>query len=78
MYSPELLQTLDFSLSRAKFDPPISPSEPGEALIVRPLCPADYDKGDKGICCLFNRSFLQRFIEPSFFKCYQRNDGHTV
>jgi len=45
MYSPELLHTLDFSLSRAKFDPPVSPSEPGEALIVRPLCPADYDKG---------------------------------
>jgi hypothetical protein len=31
---------------KTRFDPPISPNEPGEGLIVRPLCPADYDKGD--------------------------------
>ncbi|XP_021936241.1 probable glucosamine 6-phosphate N-acetyltransferase isoform X2 [Zootermopsis nevadensis] len=44
LYNPDLLR-LDFSQIKTKFDPPISPSEPGEALIVRPLCPADYDKG---------------------------------
>lgn len=32
--------------SKTRFDPPISPSEPGENLILRPLCPADYDKGN--------------------------------
>jgi len=47
LYNPDLLKRLDFSQSKTKFDPPISPSEPGEALIVRPLCPADYNKGDK-------------------------------
>lgn len=45
LYDPELLKRLDFSQSSTKFDPPISASDPGQGLVVRPLCPADYDKG---------------------------------
>lgn len=46
LYDPELLKRLDFSQSSTKFDPAISASNPGQGLVVRPLCPADYDKGD--------------------------------
>ncbi|XP_069681928.1 probable glucosamine 6-phosphate N-acetyltransferase isoform X2 [Periplaneta americana] len=45
LYDPELLKRLDFSQSSTKFDPAISASNPGQGLVVRPLCPADYDKG---------------------------------
>lgn len=45
MYDPELLKKLDFSQSPTKFNPPVTAVNPGENLLVRPLCRADYDKG---------------------------------
>jgi hypothetical protein len=70
LYDPDLLKRLDFSQSKTKFDPPISPSEPGEALIVRPLCAADYDKGGKYISCLskkFLLNLVQMILESQLF-----------
>ncbi|XP_049788657.1 probable glucosamine 6-phosphate N-acetyltransferase isoform X3 [Schistocerca nitens] len=45
MYDPELLKKLDFSQSPTKFNPPVTAVNPGENLLVRPLCRADYEKG---------------------------------
>lgn len=68
LYSPELLQKLDFSQSKTKFDPPISPIEPGEALIVRPLCPADYDKGF--VKLLGQLTKVGNVSRDQFLRCY--------
>ncbi|XP_070576822.1 glucosamine 6-phosphate N-acetyltransferase-like isoform X2 [Ptychodera flava] len=45
LYRPGLLKEIDFSEAQAKFKGSISPSNPGENLVMRPLCAADYDKG---------------------------------
>lgn len=46
MYNPALLLELDFSKSKAKFNPPISAASPGESwLKVRPLQDGDYNRG---------------------------------
>ncbi|XP_023945738.1 probable glucosamine 6-phosphate N-acetyltransferase [Bicyclus anynana] len=46
LYPPDILQTLDFSRSPAKFSPKISAANPGEDwMVVRPLQRADFDKG---------------------------------
>lgn len=45
LYDPEILKRLDFSRCSAKFKPRISARDPGEGLLVRPLCPDDYDRG---------------------------------
>ena len=39
------MKRLDFSRSLTKFEPSISACQPGDGLLVRPLCPSDYDKG---------------------------------
>ncbi|PSN48908.1 putative glucosamine 6-phosphate N-acetyltransferase [Blattella germanica] len=45
LYDPDLLKRLDFSKSSTKFEPQISACQPGDGLLVRPLCLSDYDKG---------------------------------
>jgi hypothetical protein len=45
LFDPEILKRLDFSRCKAKFKPLISARDPGEGLLVRPLCPDDYDRG---------------------------------
>lgn len=45
-YDPKLLERLDFRHADGVFQPPISAVNPGEDLLVRPLCPADYDRGE--------------------------------
>ncbi|XP_077994172.1 glucosamine 6-phosphate N-acetyltransferase-like [Glandiceps talaboti] len=45
LFRPGLLKEIDFSKVHAKFKPPVSPTNPGEDLVMRPLCPADFDKG---------------------------------
>ncbi|KAL7862490.1 hypothetical protein SRHO_G00139310 [Serrasalmus rhombeus] len=45
LFDPSLLQDLDWSSNMVSFSPPVSPSQPGEGLVLRPLCPADLDRG---------------------------------
>ncbi|XP_067116519.1 glucosamine 6-phosphate N-acetyltransferase [Osmerus mordax] len=45
LFEPSLLQELDWSSNTVSFSPPISPSQPGESLHLRPLCTADINKG---------------------------------
>lgn len=46
LFEPSLLQDLDWSSSTVSFSPPISPSSPGEGLVLRPLCMADFNRGE--------------------------------
>ncbi|MBN3326257.1 GNA1 acetyltransferase, partial [Atractosteus spatula] len=45
LFDPLLLQELDWSANTVPFSPPISPSQPGEGLVLRPLCTADLNRG---------------------------------
>ena len=45
LYDESLLGQLDFTNTKAKFNPPISATEPGPGLAVRPLRTGDYDRG---------------------------------
>lgn len=45
LFDPGLLKELDWSENTVQFSPPISPSQPGEGLLLRPLCPADLNRG---------------------------------
>ncbi|XP_005867942.1 PREDICTED: glucosamine 6-phosphate N-acetyltransferase isoform X2 [Myotis brandtii] len=44
MFDPSLLQEVDWSLNTATFSPAISPTSPGEGLVLRPLCTADLNR----------------------------------
>ncbi|MEJ1280169.1 glucosamine-phosphate N-acetyltransferase 1 [Cricetulus griseus] len=44
MFDPSLLQEVDWSQNTATFSPAISPMNPGEGLVLRPLCTADLNK----------------------------------
>lgn len=44
MFDSSLVQNLDFS-NLTCFNPPISPSQPGQGLRVRPLSTADFERG---------------------------------
>ncbi|XP_044046492.1 glucosamine 6-phosphate N-acetyltransferase isoform X1 [Siniperca chuatsi] len=46
LFEPSLLQELDWSSNTASFSPAISPSSPGEGLVLRPLCMADFNRGE--------------------------------
>lgn len=46
LFEPSLLQELDWSGNTASFSPPISVSSPGEGLLLRPLCLADFNRGE--------------------------------
>ncbi|XP_031458180.1 glucosamine 6-phosphate N-acetyltransferase isoform X2 [Phasianus colchicus] len=45
MFDPSILHELDWSENTAMFSPSISPSEPGDGLVMRPLCTADVNRG---------------------------------
>lgn len=48
LYDPNIVHGLDFGAEvAAKFDPKISPKNPGPGLVVRPLCDRDFDRGFK-------------------------------
>ncbi|KAG8126682.1 putative Glucosamine 6-phosphate N-acetyltransferase-like protein [Naja naja] len=44
MYDPHLLEELDWTQNTATFSPAISPEDPGEGLVLRPLCSADINR----------------------------------
>ncbi|KAJ3593717.1 hypothetical protein NHX12_006051 [Muraenolepis orangiensis] len=44
LFEPSLLHELDWSASSVSFSPPISPSSPGQDLMLRPLCLADFNR----------------------------------
>ena len=45
LYDPSLVRSLDFSDSKVKFEPKISPASPGQDLLVRPLGSKDFGRG---------------------------------
>ncbi|XP_049574324.1 glucosamine 6-phosphate N-acetyltransferase [Syngnathus scovelli] len=45
LFDPSLLRELDWSNNSVSFSPLISPSNPGQGLVLRPLCPADFNRG---------------------------------
>ncbi|KAK3092274.1 hypothetical protein FSP39_000608 [Pinctada imbricata] len=46
LYDPSLLRDLDFEGDKqVTYDPEISPQNPGENLLMRPLCRSDFDRG---------------------------------
>jgi hypothetical protein len=46
LYDPKIVLDLDFDAEvAAKFDPKVSPKNPGSGLVVRPLCLGDFDRG---------------------------------
>ncbi|KAK2843077.1 hypothetical protein Q7C36_011292 [Tachysurus vachellii] len=45
LFDPSVLQELDWNSSKVSFSPPISPLQPGDGLVLRPLRPADLDRG---------------------------------
>uniref|UniRef100_A0A8C0HW56 Glucosamine 6-phosphate N-acetyltransferase n=1 Tax=Balaenoptera musculus TaxID=9771 RepID=A0A8C0HW56_BALMU len=44
MFDPSLLKEVDWSQNTATFSPAISPTHPGEGLVLRPLCTADLNR----------------------------------
>jgi glucosamine-phosphate N-acetyltransferase len=68
LFDPLLLKSIDWSLHRAKFHGDISPSHPGDHLVMRPLSIVDCNRGfvqllsqltDIGDLC--KDKFIQRF-----------------
>ncbi|NXJ90624.1 GNA1 acetyltransferase, partial [Corythaixoides concolor] len=45
MFDPSILHELDWSENTATFSPAISPLDPGDGLVLRPLCTADLNRG---------------------------------
>ncbi|XP_076151709.1 glucosamine 6-phosphate N-acetyltransferase [Alosa pseudoharengus] len=45
LFEPSLLEELDLEASAVSFSPPITPTQPGEGLVLRPLCTADFNRG---------------------------------
>ncbi|XP_027716913.1 glucosamine 6-phosphate N-acetyltransferase isoform X2 [Vombatus ursinus] len=45
MFDPSLLKEVDWSQNTATFSPAISPTYPGDGLVLRPLCTADLNRG---------------------------------
>ncbi|KAJ8290245.1 hypothetical protein GJAV_G00010450 [Gymnothorax javanicus] len=45
LFDPALLKELDWSANTVPFSPPISPTDPGEGLVLRPLRTADFKRG---------------------------------
>ncbi|KAG8449196.1 hypothetical protein GDO86_016027 [Hymenochirus boettgeri] len=51
LFEPRLLEELDWSQNMVSFCPTISPVCPGEGLILRPLCTADFNRGFYQVLC---------------------------
>ncbi|XP_050192109.1 glucosamine 6-phosphate N-acetyltransferase isoform X1 [Myiozetetes cayanensis] len=45
MFDPRILHELDWSENTTTFSPAISPLDPGDGLVLRPLCTADLNRG---------------------------------
>ncbi|XP_064600377.1 glucosamine 6-phosphate N-acetyltransferase-like [Liolophura sinensis] len=45
LFDPVILKQIDFSKHKATYKPMISPANPGESLLLRPLCLGDFDRG---------------------------------
>ncbi|TRY54309.1 hypothetical protein DNTS_021287 [Danionella cerebrum] len=45
LFDPSLLHELDWSSVSIPFSPAVSPAQPGNGLVLRPLCTADLDRG---------------------------------
>lgn len=45
LYDPHLLHELDWSQNSVTFSPAISPADPGDGLVLRPLCMGDINRG---------------------------------
>ncbi|XP_030233094.1 glucosamine 6-phosphate N-acetyltransferase [Gadus morhua] len=45
LFEPSLLNELDWNASTVSFSPPISPSSPGQDLVLRPLRLKDFNRG---------------------------------
>ncbi|XP_067895239.1 glucosamine 6-phosphate N-acetyltransferase isoform X3 [Heterodontus francisci] len=45
LFDPVMLSELDWSQNMVKFSPEISPLNPGDGLVMRPLCTADFNRG---------------------------------
>lgn len=45
MFDPNILHELDWSENTTTFSPAISPLDPGDGLVLRPLCTADLNRG---------------------------------
>ncbi|NXF39617.1 GNA1 acetyltransferase, partial [Nyctibius bracteatus] len=45
MFDPNILHELDWSENTTTFSPAISPLDPGDGLVLRPLCTADINRG---------------------------------
>ena len=61
LFDPSLLQELDWSSNTVSFSPPISPSQPGEGLLLRPLCTADFNRGKLTRMLLVEGPYLGRY-----------------
>lgn len=68
LYDPKILERLDFSKARTKFNPPVSAAHPGEGLRVRPLRRADFHRGFPQLLAqltavgnISEKQFLDRF-----------------
>ncbi|XP_067895238.1 glucosamine 6-phosphate N-acetyltransferase isoform X2 [Heterodontus francisci] len=44
LFDPVMLSELDWSQNMVKFSPEISPLNPGDGLVMRPLCTADFNR----------------------------------
>ena len=66
LFDPKILQDLDFDQkSRAKYEPNITPQNPGDMLQIRPLFKTDYDKGISTAC--FKKQILKLVYFPSLY-----------
>ncbi|XP_067847714.1 glucosamine 6-phosphate N-acetyltransferase isoform X1 [Heptranchias perlo] len=45
LFDPIMLSDLDWSQDMVNFSPKISPLNPGDGLVMRPLCTADFNRG---------------------------------
>lgn len=69
MFDPSLLKEVDWSQNTATFSPAISPTHPGEGLVLRPLCTADLNRGMD----LLSIQILVRTVVVYFL--HQHDDG---
>ncbi|KAM6979442.1 glucosamine 6-phosphate N-acetyltransferase [Aplochiton taeniatus] len=56
LFEPSLLEELDWSNNTVPFSPPISPSQPGQGLVLRPLCTADFNRGYYKVLCQLTKA----------------------
>lgn len=62
MFDPSILHELDWSENTAVFSPSISPSEPGDGLVMRPLCTADVNRGRILLCHHHKQKWVLNYI----------------